>query len=652
MFSSPFHSMKYSKVAVDNNDCNPIHQDGKSCKVTRKLSDHGISGATLSKTLYQNEEIIESKLSYADDNNKVNNLHATTGFEPLPSARSKVENGIIDDDSDDDTIGPLPYYRSWAKYAGDSRSIVHHSFFSFCINFAFAAVSYAVLHGKGHLKLADFGLSKIVGAPQSVDTSSTNGLSTLGINEDVHAQLQKYLPPKAYLAGRDVPKKVFIVPILQILCGRDKSKSSRGRDTSFVTAEKIFGEESNLRIDVTTVKDRLFAVTLLHDKNIEAVFIDGGKGRLETQDLVDTVHYICTTLRSHIPIYVVNALSDVALQVIEAGAKECFEEMLDELDEVTYRRLFNIHYEPSQPPREGPIEPNHSLNPSNSTSTTTMLRSDLPRAGGEEEHSVVGTIHYIAPEVIHEHRYGEPVDWWALGISIYICIVRQHVFQGEGPAEVRDKIVGSDPDLLPLKAFDESAYDLVTKLLQKNPENRIGTIEGAMALREHPYFQGIDWTALPTMDMPLKPAEFKLGKYDLKEKLLFYGEPLIRDKIHMSMQELDERNSSSITRHKLNMQRVRRVVKNKHPLPSSSRYSQGKILGLSQGHSFLSTLDQSRDMETSDSGVVFTVPEEDENDEDREDINEPTGEQNVPIEARVRSFSDFASGTSCMMESM
>jgi CheY-like chemotaxis protein len=32
---------------------------------------------------------------------------------------------------------------------------------------------------------------------------------------------------------------------------------------------------------------------------------------------------------------------------------------------------------------------------------------------GQQKHSAVGTIHFMAPEVIFERRYGRSVDWWA-----------------------------------------------------------------------------------------------------------------------------------------------------------------------------------------------------------------------------------------------
>lgn len=46
------------------------------------------------------------------------------------------------------------------------------------------------------------------------------------------------------------------------------------------------------------------------------------------------------------------------------------------------------------------------------------LKQLEPRLGptvsdGQQKHSAVGTIHFMAPEVIFERRYGRSVDWWA-----------------------------------------------------------------------------------------------------------------------------------------------------------------------------------------------------------------------------------------------
>lgn len=458
--------------------------------------------------------------------------------------------------------------------------------------------------------------------------------STLGVNEDVQTQLQKYLPLKAYLANRAVKEELCCVPVLYIL---RLPPDSDGSPAQLETSERMFSD-SNFRMDITTVKDRYHAVPLLHNRNIEAIFIDGHGGGRETQDLIDTVRYLCSTLRSHIAIYILRAPAGLALTAIEAGAKECFEETMDQLDETTFRRLFSIHHDTAVAVKSERIEASTVFNPNNSTSTNTIYRSDMPNK--DEEHTLVGTIHYIAPEVIKDRKYGEPVDWWALGITIYVCMVRAHVFQGDDPAELREKIANGPVELGPLKAIDEEAFNLVTLLLCMLPEQRLGsTSEGAAAIKKHRYFHTVAWDGLATMDLPYKPMEFKLGKYDLKEKLLFYGEPDVREKLHLSMQEMDERSSSSINRHRQNLQRLRSVKKNKHNLHSTTasrihaRQMQSKRLDLVKGHlSAAPPKDRNRDIENSNSSNGFyPVPEEEEDDQDRDQDADADQEQDMDI---------------------
>ena len=38
-------------------------------------------------------------------------------------------------------------------------------------------------------------------------------------------------------------------------------------------------------------------------------------------------------------------------------------------------------------------------------------------------HSVVGTVHFMSPEIIIEQRYGRSVDWWACGCTFFECTV-------------------------------------------------------------------------------------------------------------------------------------------------------------------------------------------------------------------------------------
>ncbi|KAL1492909.1 hypothetical protein ABEB36_011076 [Hypothenemus hampei] len=110
---------------------------------------------------------------------------------------------------------------------------------------------------------------------------------------------------------------------------------------------------------------------------------------------------------------------------------------------------------------------------------------------------VFGTPEYIAPEVILRQGYGKPVDWWSMGIILYEFLIGCVPFFGETPEElfahtVQDDIEWPENDDW---SIQEEAKDLITGLLQHSPRDRLGT-GGAHEVKEHIYFQGVDWTSL------------------------------------------------------------------------------------------------------------------------------------------------------------
>ncbi|CAH1243721.1 MAST2 [Branchiostoma lanceolatum] len=129
-------------------------------------------------------------------------------------------------------------------------------------------------------------------------------------------------------------------------------------------------------------------------------------------------------------------------------------------------------------------------------SLTTNLYEDTLDPKQFTDKQVCGTPEYIAPEVILRQGYGKPVDWWSMGIILYEFLVGCVPFFGETPEElfsqaVNDEIVWPEGEEAP----PDDAKDLITRMLEQNPVERLGTT-GAYELKEHEFFADLDWTML------------------------------------------------------------------------------------------------------------------------------------------------------------
>ena len=124
--------------------------------------------------------------------------------------------------------------------------------------------------------------------------------------------------------------------------------------------------------------------------------------------------------------------------------------------------------------------------------------------------TIIGTPHYMAPEIILGQGYSFPVDYWALGIMLYefLCGYVPFGDDMEDPYEIYEKIVKKKGKVkFPAYMSDLKARNLISQLLNKSPDARLG---GSFAtLKNNEFFQGFDWTNLlnKKIDPPFFPLE-------------------------------------------------------------------------------------------------------------------------------------------------
>ncbi|KAJ6251048.1 camp-dependent protein kinase catalytic subunit prkx [Anaeramoeba flamelloides] len=115
-----------------------------------------------------------------------------------------------------------------------------------------------------------------------------------------------------------------------------------------------------------------------------------------------------------------------------------------------------------------------------------------------------GTPAYFAPEVLKRNAYGNSVDCWTIGVFLYEMLTGMPPFIAENRNEMFRAIINNEPTFP--NYVSEEASDLISGLLQKKPENRLG-INGFNKVKRHDFFKKIDWVKLEKKKIapPFKP---------------------------------------------------------------------------------------------------------------------------------------------------
>lgn len=110
-----------------------------------------------------------------------------------------------------------------------------------------------------------------------------------------------------------------------------------------------------------------------------------------------------------------------------------------------------------------------------------------------------GTVPYMAPEVLKRRPYGRACDWWSTGVVFYKLMTGRVPFRGKSKTVLRERIMTAplrwpNADDHPHSATP-AAKDMVSKLLKKNPVDRLGSKQ-YRDLRSHRFFKNFVWAKL------------------------------------------------------------------------------------------------------------------------------------------------------------
>ncbi|XP_042452132.1 serine/threonine-protein kinase D6PK-like [Zingiber officinale] len=126
--------------------------------------------------------------------------------------------------------------------------------------------------------------------------------------------------------------------------------------------------------------------------------------------------------------------------------------------------------------------------------------------------SFVGTHEYLAPEIIKGEGHGSAVDWWTLGIFLYELLFGRTPFKGSGNRATLFNVVGQPLRFPEYPVVSFAARDLIRGLLVKEPQHRLAYKRGATEIKQHPFFDGVNWALIRCASPPEIPKTFEIGQ--------------------------------------------------------------------------------------------------------------------------------------------
>ncbi|KXZ52398.1 hypothetical protein GPECTOR_9g442 [Gonium pectorale] len=143
---------------------------------------------------------------------------------------------------------------------------------------------------------------------------------------------------------------------------------------------------------------------------------------------------------------------------------------------------------------------------------------------GNRTYTFCGTPGYVAPENVLAHGYNYSVDWWGLGVLMYVLLTGRQPFstpKTDDPMVVMRRIVDENYQIKYPPYLSPAAKDLISRLLERKPAKRLGMLNARAAdIKNHRWFENLAWEELEARRFmaPRKPKEADSSKR-LKEMI-------------------------------------------------------------------------------------------------------------------------------------
>lgn len=128
----------------------------------------------------------------------------------------------------------------------------------------------------------------------------------------------------------------------------------------------------------------------------------------------------------------------------------------------------------------------------------------------ENSEDTSGTPGYMAPEVLCRRNHSYSVDYYAMGIIMYECMMGRRPYLGKTRKEIKEQVLAKQAVVKMSEVvglWSNDAVHLCNALIQRKRVRRLSE-NGASEIRSHPFFKGFNWDELcqGRTKAPFRPA--------------------------------------------------------------------------------------------------------------------------------------------------
>ncbi|CAK55725.1 unnamed protein product (macronuclear) [Paramecium tetraurelia] len=154
---------------------------------------------------------------------------------------------------------------------------------------------------------------------------------------------------------------------------------------------------------------------------------------------------------------------------------------------------------------------------------------------GELAYSFCGSPEYMAPEMLMKSGHSYLVDCYCLGALLYELVFGLPPFYSHDTQEIYNAILTENVQFPDYVQISDELKDLIIKLLQKDPDKRLGKKGGITEILTHVWFHNVDFEGIVNQTLP-PPYKPEPQRYNFDEEEFNKGDAEFRKQYGQNLQ--------------------------------------------------------------------------------------------------------------------